>query len=42
MHDLGSGDGSVAERRTRDRKVSGSSPGRCDVRISFARVNYLH
>ena len=31
----GSGDSIVAERRTRDRKVSGSSPGRSGGRIFF-------
>ena len=29
------------ERRTRDRKVAGSSPGRSGVRIFFSRVNFL-
>ena len=38
---LGSGEGSFGERQTRDRKVSGSSPGRSDGRILFSRVSFL-
>ena len=37
----GSGDDSVVERRTRDLKISRSSPGRSGGRISFSRVNFL-
>ena len=38
----GSGDSSVVERRTRDRKVAGSSPRRNGGgRIVFSRVNFL-
>ena len=36
-----SGDGSVVERRTRDRKVSGSSPSKNGRRISFSRIKFL-
>ena len=36
-----SGDSSEVERRTRDRKVSGSSPGRNGGRIFFSRVSIL-
>ena len=35
---VGSGDSSVVERRTRDRKVSSSSPGRSCGRIFFSSV----
>ena len=38
---LGSGDSSVVERWTRDRKVSGSSPGRSGGIFFFSRVNFL-
>ena len=38
---LGSGGGSVVERRTIDRKVPGSSPGRSGGRIFFSVVNFL-
>ena len=36
-----SGDCSGLQRRTRDRKVSGSSPGRIGRRIFFSIVNFL-
>ena len=38
---LGSWDSSVVERRTRDRKVSGSRPCRSSGRLFFSRVNFL-
>ena len=38
---LGSGDNSAVERRTRDQKVAGSSPGKCGRRILFSRDNFL-
>ena len=38
---LGSGDGSVVERRTRDRKVSSSTPGRSGGRVFLSRVNFV-
>ena len=38
---LGSGNSSVVERRTRNRKVSGSSPGRCGGTLFFFRVSFL-
>ena len=38
---IGSGNSSVVESRTRDRKVSGSSPGRSWGRIILSRVNFL-
>ena len=34
-------DDSVVERRTRDRKVSGSSPNRSSLKMFFSRVNFL-
>ena len=37
----GSGDSLVVGRRTRDRKVSGSIPGRNGGRIFFSSVNFL-
>ena len=38
---VGSGDDSVVERRTRDLKISCSSPSRSSGKISFSRVNFL-
>ena len=38
---LRSGDGSVVERRTCDRKVSSSTPGRSGGRIFLSMVNFL-
>ena len=35
------GDGSVVERRTRDRRFAGSSPGRSGGRIFLSRVNFM-
>ena len=37
----GAGMASVVERRSRDRKVSGSSPGMSGGRIFFSRVTFL-
>ena len=37
----GSRDGSLVKRRTRDRKVSGSSSGRSGGTVLFSRVNFL-
>ena len=41
MYILGSGDSSVIKRRTRDRKVPGSSPGKSGRKIFFFGVNFL-
>ena len=38
---LGAGIAQWSERRTRDRKVAGSSSGRTGGRIFFSRVNFL-